>query len=169
MTSMRSGQLRDEEFFLSCIDHLLINLTALFRNHELWDYISDVLLKELKGNNQIDIWHAGCSTGEEVYTMGIVLHHKLLLSKCKVLATDLSDKALAQAKQGGFNRLLLQKYSDSFSRHLPDSSFDHYFNTEGKTISVNNFLRKHIEFLKHNLIQDPFPPLNSTSFFAVMF
>ena len=65
--------LMDKEYFMSCIDDLTVNLTELFRNPEIWIKIHDEVLPQYAKKFRLKIWHAGCSTGEEVYTMAIVL------------------------------------------------------------------------------------------------
>jgi len=149
--------LYDSDFFKTCFDDLLVNMTELFRNPEIWTYIRDKTLSEFKNKESISIWHAGCSTGEEVYTMSIVLHARFMLHKSKVVATDLSTKALEQAKKGEFNSLLAIKYKKAFDKYLPEDNFDQFFSHKGKLIRVKPFLKKHILFEHHNLVQDPFP------------
>ena len=63
----------DRNFFSECIDDLMVNLTELFRNPEIWLKLKEDVLPKYKTNQNIEMWHAGCSSGEEVYTMAIVL------------------------------------------------------------------------------------------------
>lgn len=146
--------LRDREFFLSCIDDLTVNLTELFRNPELWLKIKDDLLEQLKSKPQLNMWHAGCSTGEEVYTMAIVLNHISLLHKTNSLATDLSSRVLAKAIEGCYSDILIGKYTKSFNKFLPNGNIENDFLKEEKGWRIKDKLKKHIEFKQHNLAQD---------------
>lgn len=146
--------LRDQEYFKSCIDDLTVNLTELFRNPEIWKKMHDDVLLQYQDNQQIKVWHAGCSTGEEVYTMAIVMNDKKLLKKTQVLATDLSSRALASAIEGEYSDILVKRYADSFAKYLDGSDINTCFEESEKGWRVKDMLRKHIEFKQHNLVQD---------------
>jgi chemotaxis protein methyltransferase CheR len=147
--------LTDKVFFMGCIDDLTVNLTEMFRNPEIWVQIHDELLPKLEKKIRINVWHAGCSSGEEVYTMAIVLRDKSLLYKTRALATDLSSTILAQAMQGTYSHVLLDKYKSSFQKYLPNGKIDDCFTQEGRYLKIKDELKKHVEFRQHNLVQDP--------------
>lgn len=146
--------LKDKEFLVKYIDDLLVNLTELFRNPEIWLKIKDDLLEKLKAKPTINIWHAGCSTGEEIYSMAIVLKEQLLLNKSKALATDLSTVALNTAKLGVYNKMLLKKYTTSYLNYYPKGDPGRHFTVEEDTITIKEELKKHVTFILHNLVQD---------------
>lgn len=149
--------IKDREFFMSCIDDLLVNLTEMFRNPEIWIKIKEDLLEQLKFNPSIKIWHAGCSTGEEIYTMGIVLSHSKLYHKSDITATDLSSQAMAKAMQGIYPQMLWKKYLSSFKQYFPNGKSEDYFSLIGEEIKINDSLKKNIKFQRHNLVQDKMP------------
>jgi chemotaxis protein methyltransferase CheR len=134
--------IKDREFFMSCIDDLLVNLTEMFRNPEIWIKIKEDLLEQLKFNPSIKIWHAGCSTGEEIYTMGIVLSHSKLYHKSDITATDLSSQAMAKAMQGIYPQMLWKKYLSSFKQYFPNGKSEDYFSLIGEEIKINDSLKK---------------------------
>lgn len=146
--------LKDKEFLISYIDDLLVNLTELFRNPEIWLKIKDDLLEKLRSKSSINIWHAGCSTGEEIYTMAIVLKEQGLLLKTKALATDLSNTALETAKEGSYNKMLWKKYATSYHSYYPKGNPENHFTVTDNEIIVNSNLKNHVKFLRHNLVQD---------------
>lgn len=146
--------LKDKEFLIKYIDDLLVNLTELFRNPEIWSKIKDDVLEKLKHKPTINMWHAGCSTGEEIYTMAIVLKELNLLFKTKTLATDLSTAALENAKLGSYNKMLWKKYASSYLTYYPNGNPEKHFSLNNDEIIVNDDLKKHISFLRHNLVQD---------------
>jgi chemotaxis protein methyltransferase CheR len=146
--------LRDKEFLVKYIDDLLVNLTELFRNPEVWLKIKTDVLEKLKAAPAISIWHAGCSTGEEIYTMAIVLKESQLLPKSRAYATDLSTSALSIAKQGTYNKMLNKKYTESYLSYSPKGDANRYIVIGEDTISVKDELKGHVTFAIHNLVQD---------------
>ncbi len=146
--------LRDREFLLKYIDGLLVNLTELFRNPEVWIRFRDDLLEKAKSKKELNFWHAGCSTGEEVYSMAILLKEQRLLFKTKSIATDLSVTALDQAKEGRYTQMLWKKYLASYKICFPSGNPEIYFDHSETDFSIKNELKKHITFKRHNLVQD---------------
>lgn len=146
--------LTDKEFFLGCIDDLTVNLTELFRNPEIWVKLKLEVFGRFDKNIRIKMWHAGCSSGEEVYTTAMVLKDMGLLSKTRTLATDLSSTILAQAMEGKYSHVLLSKYTKAFQQYLPNGKITDCFDEEGRYIKIKDELKKHVEFRQHNLVQD---------------
>lgn len=146
--------LKDRDFMFGIIDDLLVNLTELFRNPEIWIKLKEVLQKQYLYKSKLKFWHAGCSTGEEIYTMAIVLNDCKLLSKSSSLATDLSTSALAKAMEGNYSALLLRKYGESFLKYFPNGKLDNFFSITEDNLHVKDDLKKHVQFQRHNLAQD---------------
>ncbi|MGZ3862951.1 MAG: CheR family methyltransferase [Bacteroidia bacterium] len=157
LVGLWSKILKDKEFLIKYIDDLLVNLTELFRNPEIWLKIKDDLLLKYKHKPSIAIWHAGCSTGEEIYTMAIVLKEQGLLPKTRSLATDLSTTALETAKTGVYNKLLAKKYISAFTSYFPNGKPEKYFSLTENEMIISAELRSNIRFLRHNLVQDRMP------------
>lgn len=147
--------LKDKEFFLSCIDDLLVNLTEMFRNPEIWVKIKEDLLPRFKEKIRFKVWHAGCSTGEEIYTMAIVLTQAGIYQKSNLFATDLSTTALAKATEGKYHQILWKKYMNSFKQYFPNGSIDGLYNIVGDEAIIDQSLKKNVTFQRHNLVQDP--------------
>ncbi len=146
--------MNDRDYFVNCIDDLTVNLTELFRNPEIWVRLRDDILNQYINQKEIKMWHAGCSSGEEVYTMALVLRDKNLLHKSKTLATDLSTTILNKAKVGKYNSVLLKKYTTTFQKYLPNGKIEDCFLEDGRYIQIHEDLKRHIDFKKHNLVQD---------------
>lgn len=154
MLGLWGQMLRDKTLIISYIDELLVNLTEFFRNYDLWQKLKTDVLKKIGYQDQLNIWHAGCSTGEEIYTMAIVLKEHFMLHRSKVLATDLSAKALAQAIEGRYSNIIWNKCAKSYALYNPKGNVERYFDKEERYFSVVNQLKKHIRFQRHNLVQD---------------
>lgn len=157
MLELWSKILKDKQFFLDGIDDLLVNLTELFRNPDAWIMIRDNILAKFKNKSQIKIWHAGCSTGEEVYTMSMVLEDRGMLYKTKSLATDLSDIAMSKAMKGVYSLLIMKQYLKPFLEYFPNREMADFFEFQEKDAVIKEAYTKHITFKKHNLVQDPMP------------
>ncbi|MFY0600999.1 MAG: protein-glutamate O-methyltransferase CheR [Cyclobacteriaceae bacterium] len=148
-----SRVLKDYDFFNKAIDDLLVNLTELFRNPDVWIKLRNEILGQFEGR-MLKIWHAGCSTGEEVYTMAIILEEMGILPHAKLKATDLSSKALDKAKKGDYPIEIIQQYLKPFLKFFPDRKLEDYFNFQDKFASIKPGYKHNIKFEKHNLVHD---------------
>ena len=146
--------LNDKNFFMLAIDDLLVNLTELFRNPDVWLFVRDNMLDQIK-SRPIKIWHAGCSTGEEVYTMAIILEEKGMLWTNQTYATDLSNKALLAARKGDYSHTILSQYLKPFLSFYPDKKLEDFFDYKDKHATIKPQYTRHINFQKHNLVHDP--------------
>jgi chemotaxis protein methyltransferase CheR len=155
MVGLWSAILYDKELIVQYVDELLINLTEFFRNASLWQFLRTELLPSLIKESVLRIWHAGCSTGEEPYSMAIVLKQLGLLHRAQFLATDLSAKALAAAKQGTYSNLLWPACERSFSRYDSEGRINRYFVKREETFKIIENIKKNVRFQRHNLVQEP--------------
>ncbi len=145
--------LSDYSFFNLAIDDLLVNLTELFRNPDVWIKIREDILPKYT-NEPMAIWHAGCSTGEEVYTMAIVLEEAKMLSHTHIVASDLSNKALAKAKKGDYPLEVIRPYLNPFLKFFPNRKLEDYFDFHDKHASIKSAYKKSVTFKRHNLVHD---------------
>jgi chemotaxis protein methyltransferase CheR len=155
----------DRNYFQKCINDITVNTTELFRDPDVWLQIRRNILNTFRDKTNINIWHAGCSSGEEVYSMLILLNEYNLLDKAKVFATDINTEILNKARNGVFNNRLHHAYFDSFDKvvnvnplnfeeklSIPHSK---YFEIDSvsKTFKVKKFLRDKVTFKYHNLTE----------------
>ncbi len=152
MTDLWRKILSEDDFFLNGIDELLVNLTELFRNPDAWIMIRDEILPKFNLTKQLDVWHAGCSTGEEIYTMAIVLKECGLLPNSRILATDLSKTALDKAKKGNYSHTVLKNYLRPFLKFYPDRKLEDFFIFHDSHAEIRPTFKKNVEFQKHNLV-----------------
>lgn len=145
--------LNDDDFFMESIDDLMVNLTELFRNPDAWMMIRDEILPTFRKANEIDIWHAGCSTGEEIYTMAIVLEESNMLFKSNMLATDLSHTALSKAKKGVYSKTALKNYLRPFLKFYPDKSLEDYFEFNETNANIKPRYARKVTYQHHNLVE----------------
>lgn len=151
--------LREHDFIYPFLDEISVNLTALFRDSKLWKTLEkDILNARFLNNETLSIWHAGCSTGEEVYSMGIVLQELNIQYKAKAWATDISNKSLQIAQNGEYHLMKLPEYSKNLNDYKLNRNLKSYL---GDAILSDHFKLKenlisHVEWDHHNLISDDF-------------
>lgn len=108
----------------------------------------------LKTYPSIKIWHAGCATGEEVYSMAILLEEEELYDHCKVFATDFNTQSLTKAQAGVFPLSKMQQYTENYYAAGGKSSFSDYYHVKNDCIQMDKKLARNITFAKHNLMTD---------------
>ncbi len=157
---------KDDAFLEKIVKDITVNTTELFRDVQTWITLKYQILPKLKQNKSIFIWHAGCSSGQEVYSMLILLNELEMLDQAKVFATDINTDMLAKAKSGIYKYRFNLGYLDSFDKvikqnpynyeDIKDVPYDKYFdiNKEKDTIEMKPFLRDKIVFRKHDLVND---------------
>lgn len=132
------------------ITYLTINVTEFFRNPTQWDVLEkDILPLLLKQKRTIKIWSAACSTGDEPYSLAMILSKLMPLSHIQIVATDLDEEVLSKAKAGS--------YTEKSVANVPDIFKQRYFTNKSGVYTVNDELKRCITFKKHNLLKDPYP------------
>lgn len=156
----------DPVFVEKTVKEITVNTTELFRDPQVWHAIRYAVLPKLKNNTNINIWHAGCSTGQEVYSMMIILNEMGLLDKAKIYATDLNEDVMAQAQKGEYKYRFNIGYLDNFDKVVKenpynyeeyyDVAYDKYFAIDKPTdtIQMKDFLREKPVYKKHDLVRD---------------
>src|ERR1700676_1066440 len=146
-------ELEPEEFG-HLFDSLLINVTSFFRDPLAWEALQERVLPELlaaKGaKTPVRVWSAGCATGEEAYTLAIVLAeamgHEQFRERVKIYATDLDENALQQARAGA--------YEASALADVPEKLRDSYFESAGTKRTFRRDLRRQVIFGRNDLTRD---------------
>jgi two-component system CheB/CheR fusion protein len=146
---------RHPEEFVELFNTILINVTTFLRDPAAWDYLAAEIVPRLlaqhEGGEPLRVWSAGCATGEEAFSLVIVLCEAMgevaFRRQVKIYATDLDDDALAIARRG----LYTAKQIENVSEELQDK----YFEPSDSTYTFRGDLRRSVIFGKHDLIQDP--------------
>lgn len=133
---------------------LSVNVTTMFRDPSFYVALRQTVLPLLKTYPFIRIWHAGCSTGEEVYSMAILLQEEGLYHRCRIYATDMNEAVLKQAKAGIFPLDLMQNYTHYYLQAGGKKSFSEYYTAAYGHAIFRNSLRENIVFSQHNLATD---------------
>lgn len=134
--------------------NLSVTVTEMFRDPTFFLVLRKKVLPYLKTYPFIKIWHAGCATGEEVYSMAILLKEEGIYDRVTILATDFNDVALNIAKEGIYKVKDMQQYTDNYSQSGGKSSFSDYYHAKYDSVIMKNDLKKNITFANHNLSTD---------------
>ncbi|MBC1221059.1 PAS domain S-box protein [Nostoc sp. UCD121] len=142
------------EEFNYLFNTILINVTAFFRDSSAWEYLAEEILPNLirnkKTSDQIRIWSAGCSSGEEAYTLAMLMAEILgaeeFRQRVKIYATDVDEEALNQARQATYSAKDVQAVSDELRQK--------YFEIVGNRYVFRQDLRRSVIFGRHDLLQD---------------
>lgn len=133
---------------------LTVNVTSMFRDPEFYQMFRQKVVPLLRTYPFIRIWHAGCSTGEEVYSMAILLHEEGLYERCRMYATDINGRVLNKAREGIFALNTMQEYTANYQKAGGKRSFSEYYTAAYEYALFNPTLRTNITFSQHNLATD---------------
>ncbi len=146
--------IHDKDFFLTILGDLTITVTEMFRDPYMYSVLRQAIIPYLKTYPKIKIWHAGCATGEEVYSFAILLKESGLTNRTITYATDINKQALCLAKKGYIKNNSLQQGVSNYFKSGGDVSLSHYISHDefGSLIELEN--RNNIVFSEHNLVND---------------
>ena len=133
---------------------LSISVTAMFRDPGFYQVFRSEVVPLLRTYPFIRIWHAGCSTGEEVYSTAIVLEEEGLLDRTRVYATDINDVVLKQARAGIFPLNRMQEYTENYIGAGGKRSFSEYYTALYDGALFSPTLTRNVVFSQHNLVTD---------------
>jgi chemotaxis protein methyltransferase CheR len=131
-----------------------INVTAMFRDPEFYTVFRKKVIPILRSLPFIRIWHAGCSTGEEVYSMAILLKEEGLYDKTRIYATDMNEEVLDKAKCCVFPLESMKEYTENYIKAGGKGPFSEYYSTNKKSAILSKDLQKNITWAQHNLVTD---------------
>jgi len=165
MGSITQKVIEDPDFMEIIIQEITVNTTELFRDPKVWQTLRYRILKKLKYKSEINIWHAGSSTGQEVYSMLILLNEMNLLHKANLYASDINQKAIDKAKFGEyayrFNIEYIENYKQVIQQNpynfeeFKDIPFSKYFDIDKvkDIITAKDIIRNKAEYRKHDLVK----------------
>src|SRR5947207_1529838 len=142
----------------ACMERLLldlsINTTAMFRDPTFYLTFRQKVVPLLRTYPFVRIWHAGCSTGEEVYSMGILLHEEGLYDRCRIYATDINEAVLQRAKEGIFPISSMRENTSNYIGAGGTGTFSEYYIAKYDYAIFRPTLRENVVFAQHNLVTD---------------
>lgn len=148
-------QLRtNPDYIQRFVTEISVNVTEMFRDPHFYTALRDHVLPEVSSKPFIRIWHAGCATGEEVYSMAILLQEMDLLKKSLIYATDINHVAVEKASAGIFPLSQMKQYSENYIAMGGKEDFSSYYTAQYDRVIFNQALKQKMIFSTHNLVSD---------------
>ena len=144
----------DETYFKRFVEQITVTVTEMFRDPAFYKVLREQVLPVLGTYPHIRIWHAGCSTGEEVYSMAILLKEANLFEKSLLYATDINHTVLEKASKGIFPMSQMKLYSENYILSGGKEDFSSYYTAMYDKARFNEDLRRKMIFSMHNLVSD---------------
>ncbi|MBV8251735.1 MAG: protein-glutamate O-methyltransferase CheR [Chitinophaga sp.] len=144
----------DPDFFKKMVEYITVNVTEMFRDPQFYQLLRDDVLPRLATYPIIKIWHAGCATGEEVYSMAIMLQEAGLLERSRIYATDMNAANLEKANTGIVPLRWMKDYTHNYIQSGGLHDFSDYYTARYDSAIINPALRRNIIFFQHNLVTD---------------
>lgn len=154
ISELQNRILYDESFFHLVLQDLSINTTEMFRDPEFFLSLRELVIPVLKTYPFIKVWHAGCSTGEEVYSMVILLKEEGLLNRTQIYATDFNPSVLQKAREAIYSASQMKEYTRNYLKSGGKYSFSDYYSARYDSAILKKTLKENIVFADHNLVTD---------------
>jgi chemotaxis protein methyltransferase CheR len=146
--------LHDPDVMERLLLDLSINVTSMFRDPTFYNAFREKVVPFLKTYPFTRIWIAGCSTGEEVYSLAILLHEEAVYDRTRIYATDINEAVLARAREGVFPLDKMQEYTGNYIRAGGKRSFSEYYLAKYEGALFDRTLTDNVVWAPHNLVQD---------------
>lgn len=154
VAAMLPPMLKDRAFLAHVVDALSINVTDMFRDPRFFLALRQTVIPYLKTYPFIKVWHAGCASGEEVYSLAILFKEEGLYDRTTFFATDFNAGTLEKAKAGIYSLDCMHAFSTNYLASGGRESFSDYFLADYDSAIIRNDLKKNITFAMHNLATD---------------
>lgn len=154
ISELQHKVLHDPSMMEKLLLDLSINVSSMYRDPLFYKAFREQVLPVLRTYPFIRIWHAGCSTGEEVYSMAILLEEEGLYSRSRIYATDINEVVLQSAKSGIYPLEKMKEYTENYLRAGGAHAFSDYYTAKYDGAIFNNALTRNVVFSQHNLVTD---------------
>lgn len=154
ISSLQEKVLHDKQAMKRLFADFSINVTEMFRDPGFFLSFRTKVVPLLRDYPHIRVWHVGCSTGEEIYSMAILLHEEGIYEKTKIYATDMNGSILEKAKQGLFPLEKMQVYTKNYIEAGGKRAFSEFYTARCDTVIFHSFLTENVIFAQHNLVTD---------------
>lgn len=146
--------LSDPKVFQRFVHQLSVNVTSMFRDPSFYLTFRKQVIPLLDTYPFIRVWHAGCATGEEVYSMAILLEEEGLYDRARIYATDMDSVSIQKAKQGIFPLASMREYSSNYLAAGGKESLSKYYTADQEHALFRSHLKRNMVFAQHNLVCD---------------
>lgn len=146
--------LQDEKLFEEFIQEISVTVTEMFRDPFFFKCLRQKVMKRLATYPFIKIWIAGCATGEEIYSLAILLQEEGLFNRSVIYATDINQKSLQIARDGVYSVQNMKAHTSNYQKAGGTKSFSEYYKAKYNSVMFDRSLRQNIVFSPHNLAID---------------
>lgn len=146
--------LRDRDLCVELVQGVTVNVSDMFRDPVFFKTLREKVVPHLRTYPHAKIWVAGCATGEEVYSLAILLHEEGVGEHCRIYATDLNQAVLEQARQGIFSLKNMQQYTRNYQQSGGKAAFSDYYVARYERAIIDPALARKVVFAVHNLATD---------------
>jgi chemotaxis protein methyltransferase CheR len=154
ISGLQERVLHDPEAMERLLIDLSINVTSMFRDPTFYVALREKVVPLLRTYPFVRIWNAGCSTGEETFSLAILLREEGMGDRTRIYATDINEVVLKQAKEGRFPLDRMQDYTRDYQRAGGKAAFSDYYKAFGETARFDPTLTESVVFAQHNLVSD---------------
>lgn len=154
VSELQSRVLHEPNGFAQLLQYLTIPVTEMFRDPEYFLAVREQVAPFLKTYPSLKIWVAGCSTGEEVYSLAILLHEEGLLERSIIYATDINPESLETARRGVFPLERMRLYTENYQKSGGKAAFSDYYTAAYGGALFERFLTENVTFADHSLSTD---------------
>jgi chemotaxis protein methyltransferase CheR len=154
ISDLQAGVLHDPRRLGRLLDHLAVTTTSMFRDPAFYRALRDRVVPMLRTYPSIRVWSAGCSTGEEVYSVAILLQEQGLYDRACIYATDMSAALVERARDGSFPLEKMREYTTNYIAAGGTRPFSEYYTVEGGRARFAPSLAENVVFGQHNLVTD---------------
>lgn len=150
----QSHLLRAPSLFDSLLRSITVNVSEMFRDPQFFTTLREHVIPYLKTYPFVKIWHAGCASGEEAYSMAILLNEEGLKGRFRIYATDINEEVIRKAQEGIYPLKEIQHFTRNYQQAGGTGSFSDYYTARYGHAILSPMLREHIVFAAHNLTMD---------------
>ena len=154
VTGLLERVLHDQRAVQRLISDLSVSVSAMFRDPTFFAVFRKKVVPLLRTYPFIRIWNAGCSTGEEAYSLAILIREAGLYDRTRIYATDMNEAALDQARAGSFPIAKMRDYTANYIEAGGTHSFSEYYADAGDRVVIERSLSENVVFAQHNLVTD---------------
>lgn len=146
--------LHDEDLFSRLARYFSISVTEMFRDPLVYSAVREKVVPLLRTWPHFKVWHAGCATGEEAYSLAIVLKEEGVYDRATIYATDFNDEALERAREGVYEAGKMREATQNYQRSGGKASFSEHYHASYDSAVMDASLKERITFANHNLTVD---------------
>lgn len=154
ISALQDRILHDPNALPRLVNGLSVSVTSMYRDPGFFRAFRQQVVPLLRTYPVVRIWHAGCSTGEEVYAMAVLLEEEGLYDRCQIYATDMNEGAMQKAARGTFPLATMREHTSRYLAAGGRRSFSEYYSMRDRSAVFHSRLRRNVVFAQHNLVTD---------------